>query len=142
MQMWPILCSFNALAPFTVAVYCGKAKPSSVQDYLSDFHQELQQLKQDGIVHGEKTLQVTVKAFICDAPARSFLKFLKTHNSYFACERCTVRGTYMGRVVLVRARGTLGLCQTAIHVLCEEVCGYMWKHLHCVQCALTNSLTR
>lgn len=101
MQMWPILCSFNALAPFTVAVYCGKAKPSSVQDYLSDFHQELQQLKQDGIVHGEKTLQVTVKAFICDAPARSFLKFLKTHNSYFACERCTVRGTYMGRVVLI-----------------------------------------
>ncbi|KAL0150376.1 hypothetical protein M9458_054193, partial [Cirrhinus mrigala] len=100
LQMWPILCSFHAFAPFIVALYCGKAKPSPVQDYLSDFLQELQHLKEDGIVHGEKTLQVTVKAFICDAPARSFLKCIKNHNSYFACERCTVRGTYVGRVVL------------------------------------------
>lgn len=100
LQMWPILCSFHDFAPFIVALYCGKAKPSPVKDYLSDFLQELQQLMQDGIVHGEKALQVTVKSFVCDAPARSFLKCIKNHNSYFACERCTVKGSYVGRVVL------------------------------------------
>lgn len=82
-------------------LHCGTLLwKSKIQDYLSDFLQELQHLKQDGIVHGDKTLQVTVKAFICDAPARSFLKCIKNHNRYFACERCTVRGTYVGRVVL------------------------------------------
>ncbi len=57
-------------------------------------------MQQDGIVHGGKALQLSVKAFICDAPARAFLKCIKNHNSYHSCERCTIRGTYDGRVVL------------------------------------------
>ncbi|KAL0195358.1 hypothetical protein M9458_008930, partial [Cirrhinus mrigala] len=91
--MWPILCSFHAFAPFIVAL---KQNPSPVEDYLSDFLQELQQLKQDGIVYGDKTPQPTVKALICDAPAQAFLKCINSHSSYFACERCTVRGTRCG----------------------------------------------
>lgn len=109
MQMWPILCSFHFCSPFIVALYCGQAKPNSVKDYLSDFLTELQQLEQDGIIHGRKTLQVTVKAFICDAPARAFLKCIKNHNSYYACERCTIKGTYVGRVVLGAAEPGLTL---------------------------------
>ncbi|KAL1250936.1 hypothetical protein QQF64_018732 [Cirrhinus molitorella] len=68
---------------------------------------KLQHLKQDGIVDGDKTLQGTVKAFICDAPARAFLKCIRNHNSYFACERCTVRGTYVGQVLGATALGVV-----------------------------------
>lgn len=94
LQMWPILCNFHNFAPFIVAIYCGDAKPNSVEEYLSYFLQELQQLQQDGIIHGAKALKLSVKAFICDAPARAFLKCIKNHNSYHSCERCTYRGTY------------------------------------------------
>ncbi|KAA0702698.1 hypothetical protein E1301_Tti011216 [Triplophysa tibetana] len=57
LQMWAILCGFHDFEFFIVPLYCGKAKPSPVQEYLSDFLQELQQLMQDGIVRGEKALQ-------------------------------------------------------------------------------------
>ena len=101
MQMWPILCSFHNFAPFIAAMYCGKAKPNKPEEYLSDFLTELEQLLRDGIVHGQKTLRLIVKAFVCDAPARAFLKCIKNHNSYYACKRCTIRGTYIdGRVFL------------------------------------------
>ncbi|XP_041926913.1 uncharacterized protein LOC121690429 isoform X2 [Alosa sapidissima] len=100
LQMWPILCNFDNFVPFIVAIYCGGSKPNSVEDYLSDFLQELQQLQEDGVVHGGEAISLSVKAFICDAPARAFLKCIKNHNSYHSCERCTIRGTYDGRVVL------------------------------------------
>lgn len=99
-QMWPILCRFRDFSPFIVALYCGHSKPSNIEEYLSDFILELQQLQQEGIVHRDTTYKVVVKAFICDAPARAFLKCIKNHNSYYACERCRTKGTYEGRVVL------------------------------------------
>ncbi len=116
LQMWPILCNFHDFAPFIVALYCGVAKPNSVEEYLSDFLQELQQLQQDGIVHGGKALQLSVKAFICDAPARAFLKCIKNHNSYHSCERCTIRGTYDGRVVLgAKEQGAVPRTEDGFH---------------------------
>ena len=77
-QIWPILCSFNDFVPFIVAIFCGKAKPNSAEEYLFDFLQEFQHLQQDGIVLEGKTFQVSLKAFICDAPARAFLKCIKS----------------------------------------------------------------
>ena len=102
LQFWPILCSFNSLQPFIVALFCGRTKPSSVQDYLCDFLHELQNLRKNGILCdvNEKKYKLAVKAFVCDAPARSFLKCTKSHSGYFACERCEVKGHWNGRVVL------------------------------------------
>ncbi|CAN7998523.1 unnamed protein product, partial [Ixodes pacificus] len=38
-------------------------------------------------------------AFICDAPAKSFILCIKGHTGYYSCTKCTVRGTYInGRV--------------------------------------------
>lgn len=44
-------------------------------------------------------LKVSVRSFVCDAPARSFLKCTKGHNAYYACERCIIKGKWNGRVV-------------------------------------------
>jgi hypothetical protein len=41
-------------------------------------------------------------AFVCDAPARAWLKCVKLHTAYNSCERCTVHGHYeAGRVTLL-----------------------------------------
>ena len=47
----------------------------------------------------EKHFNVEVKCFLCDAPARSFLKGIISHTGYNSSERCCVPGTYEGRVV-------------------------------------------
>lgn len=98
-QMWPILCSIKKFEPFVVALFCGNSKPSSVHDYLSDFLVELNNLVQNGISIGDAVLTVSVGSFICDAPARAFLKCIKGHNAYYACERCIIRGRWNRRVV-------------------------------------------
>ena len=98
-QLWPILCSFDKFEPFIVALFSGKSKPDCIEDYLNDFLEEYRELKLTGVRYNSKSYQVRVKGFVCDAPARAFLKCIKTHNGYFACERCTVKGTWKGRVV-------------------------------------------
>ena len=101
-QFWPILCSFHkpTLQPFVVAIFCGNGKPNSVKEYLGEFLQELTELRDTGIVHNGQRYQLTVKAFVCDAPSRSFVKCTKLHSGYYACERCVIKGSWNGRVVL------------------------------------------
>ncbi len=98
-QLWPILCKVGSGEPFMVALFCGSSKPTPVDNYLEDFSNELQELLRNGLAHREVVYQVVISAFICDAPARAFLKCIKGHTAYFACERCTIRGGWNGRIV-------------------------------------------
>lgn len=59
---------------------------------MSDFLLELGTILHEGIQFNEHVLHVKVNAFICDAPARAFLKGIKGHAGYDSCERCTVHG--------------------------------------------------
>ena len=43
--------------------------------------------------------KISLKAFICDTPVRSFLKCTKGHNGYYCCERCISTGVHKGRIV-------------------------------------------
>ncbi len=45
------------------------------------------------------TYNVAVKTFICDAPARAYLKCIKGHTAKDSCERYQIKGTWKGRVV-------------------------------------------
>ena len=38
-----------------------------------------------------------IKAFSCDSPALQFLKNIKGHTGFYACERCVIRGEYTKR---------------------------------------------
>ena len=97
--VWPILARFGDLDPFIVALYCGEGKPANVNEYLKDFCEEAERLKQDGLQHANVNYAVSVWIFTCDAPARSFVKCIKSHTGYYSCERCQVEGEYEGRVV-------------------------------------------
>ena len=50
--------------------------------------------------YGGKVFQVSLSCFVCDAPARAFLKCIKLHSGYSSCERCVVRGSYTSRRVV------------------------------------------
>lgn len=79
-QLWPILCSVKGFEPFVVALFCGSSKPDSLDNYLSDFLNELNELKRNGVSYNDETFRVSFLAFVRNAPARYFLKCTKSFN--------------------------------------------------------------
>jgi hypothetical protein len=97
MELWPILCLVRQVSPdpFVVGLYCGAKKPSSVSDYLHDFVNELSILLVEGILCDNVHYGVEISCFVCDAPARSFIKNVKSHTGYNGCDKCTQEGVYV-----------------------------------------------
>ena len=98
-QLWPILCQYEKSDPFLVAIYCGITKPKDCNLNLQDFLDEYCNLKHNGFFYNDKSYKISIRTFVCDAPARQFLKNIRSHNSHHGCERCTVKGVWEGRVV-------------------------------------------
>ena len=98
-QFWPILCKVDGGEPFIAALFHGHQKPTSVDDFLAEFLQEYEDLRENGLQFEGETYDVRVKCWVCDAPARCFLKNIKGHTGYYACERCKVKGLYRERKV-------------------------------------------
>ncbi|CAG7830702.1 unnamed protein product, partial [Allacma fusca] len=100
-QFWPLLGICNqtkSRKPFLIAVFEGKSKPKSLNMYLKKFVDETKLLEKDGIEFEGKKFKFAIHCFVADAPARSFLKCVKTHNGYFSCEKCEQEGEWLGRV--------------------------------------------
>jgi len=85
---------------FLVALYYGSGKPTSLPEFLEEFLTEFQQLKNNGVQQENKTFHFNIKAFVCDAPARAYLKCIKGHTGYFACERCTIKGYWKSNRII------------------------------------------
>jgi len=101
-SLWPILGLIREVnsSPFPIAIFCSKSKPSSLDEYLHDYITEMNELINTGFGHEEKIYHVTLGAVICDAPARAFLKCIKTHSGYDSCERCLQSGEWCNKVIL------------------------------------------
>ena len=82
MQFWPILAyaSGTETNPFPIGIYCGKKKPENIQIFLEPFLTEVKQRN------------IKVHLFCCDAPARSFIFGVKSHNAFSGCGKCTQKG--------------------------------------------------
>lgn len=97
LQLWPILGCLQGLKerkPFVIALFCGKSKPKSLAEYLTDLVDELRHLASGFNVRG-KQFFLQVGCIICDAPARAFIKAVKTHTGYSSCGKCTQTGIYL-----------------------------------------------
>ena len=101
-SFWPILCivkeKINA-EPFIIGLWVGSSKPTDPNDYLEPFICEMGCLMENGLTFHGKDYTVSVKNFVCDTPARSFIKFTKGNTGYHGCDFCECRGRYfMNRV--------------------------------------------
>lgn len=54
-------------------------------------------LENNGILVNNQKYTFHVICIIADAPARAFLKCIKSHNSLYGCEKFTQEGFYIGR---------------------------------------------
>lgn len=103
-EFWPILGLIFSLpnaSVFIIGLYCGTGKPLLIDDFLFDFVEEAKQLSSLGFFFNGKQFSVQIGPFICDAPARAFVKCIKSHNGYHGCDKCVEEGTWNDRIVLI-----------------------------------------
>lgn len=99
-QVWPILCyasdtNNEEISPvFAVAIFHGNTKPP-IDEYFREFVLETKNIVNEGYVFEGNTIEVNIRAFICDAPAKSYCTGVKSHNAYFGCSKCTQEGVYV-----------------------------------------------
>ena len=90
-SLWHVLGAIRE-APecgvLTFALFFGKQKPTPLDEYLSDFITEMKEMLQSGLKIGDIHFNVSLGAFVCDAPARAYVKCVKGHAGYGSCERC------------------------------------------------------
>lgn len=76
-QVWPILAQIfeiPKMKPLVIGIYAGYTKPPSSSEYLAKFCDELIDVVRNGVNLNEHTINVKIRCFICDTPARSFIK--------------------------------------------------------------------
>lgn len=77
-EFWPILGSIHEipnLKPMVFGIFCGLGKPSTLQQYLGPFTTEMEKLMAEGYkMASGQTIPVSIRAIICDSPARAFIK--------------------------------------------------------------------
>lgn len=78
--------------PFTVALYSGTHKPKRLEEFVDKFICEINELLCNGLIIEQTHFSVKIKTFICDTPARPYLKCVKGHMSFDGCKRCHVKG--------------------------------------------------
>lgn len=74
-EFWPILATIHeiAISPLIVAIFYGQSKPP-VNDFLNDFVNEMKHLIENGIDLNGKHFAIGIGNFVCDSPARAFIK--------------------------------------------------------------------
>ncbi|XP_058064827.1 uncharacterized protein LOC131214476, partial [Anopheles bellator] len=92
LQAWPVLGTIveePKLRPFVIGVFCGKKKPQHIEEYLRPFVDEMRDLMATPCIVNGFIVNVRLQAFICDTPARAFLKGTVHSNGYHGCQKCT-----------------------------------------------------
>lgn len=100
-SLWPILGAFvdqKSVSPFVIGAWVGRGHPKSSDDFLKDLANELKILKSKKALVGRNQIQknVILRSFICDAPAKAFVKNLKNHNAKSGCMECDQEGLIAG----------------------------------------------
>lgn len=80
-QFWPIfgtIFEFPQIKPFVIAIWSDEGKPL-VNEFLKEFVEELKLIMRNGVKIKNFMIQVEIKVFILDTPARAFIKGVYCH---------------------------------------------------------------
>lgn len=102
-SIWPVLVIIkesNDKQPIPICAYEGDGKPKDLNQFLDNFIQEALLIFSEGCIVNNISYSFDKNKcmFICDAPARAFVKGIKGHNGYYGCDRCHTKGKWMGKM--------------------------------------------
>jgi hypothetical protein len=98
-SVWPILVSILGGAnttPAVVGFYVGEGKPEDIELYLNGFVKDFEAVSTSGLCVNSKYYNIDKNRciFVCDAPAKAFVKCIKGHSGYYGCDKCYTKGFY------------------------------------------------
>ncbi|VDP80118.1 unnamed protein product [Schistosoma mattheei] len=96
-QLWPILGRIIASRfsdVFMMGIYGGNSKPAGFNGFSADTISEIKEMTDVCLfsVKFNKFIAIRLAAVICDAPARSSVRYTVNHNGKAGCDRCTIIG--------------------------------------------------
>lgn len=62
------------IKPIVISVWYGPGKPTDLNEYLGPFVNELKEILRDGLIINSYIITIFCHCFICDSPARAFIK--------------------------------------------------------------------
>lgn len=72
------------IKPFVIAIWSGTSKPNNLDEFLRPLVNELNAQYHTGIMINSFRIDVKCKSFICDSPARAFIKgFNRFFSNFF-----------------------------------------------------------
>lgn len=77
LEFWPILfniAEMPRIPAMVIGIYCGPKKCADLKIYLSTFVDEMKQAMENGIIINSQKITVKIRCFICDSPARAYVK--------------------------------------------------------------------
>lgn len=122
LQFWPILGLIRnfASSPFVIGIFCGNSKPSPLKKFLKKFIDEMIDLRISGFILHNMNYSVEILNFICDAPAKAYIKGIKSHGGYSSCDKCWEFGDYSHTGGKVIFKGTSSSLRTDEQFVKEE----------------------
>lgn len=69
-----LLLGMDDIAPFIVSIWCGDSKPKNINEFLEPFVKELKTIMEKGVYVNNNLINIFVRCFVCDTPARSLIK--------------------------------------------------------------------
>lgn len=93
-EFWPILALIQNTSqshPVVVAIYYGQGKPN-IKTFLTKFVDELTYLPANGIQKNGQYFKIKIKAFVCDSPARAFIKGTAYYINKVYVKRIKIKG--------------------------------------------------
>lgn len=69
-----IIPEMSQIEPIVIAIWCGNGKPTVLNDFLDPFVNELNEILENGILINNYQITVSIRCFICDTPARAYIK--------------------------------------------------------------------
>lgn len=76
-EFWPILFNIDEypdIKPMVIGIYSGKHKPTDLTTFLNPFVDEMEEVCRNGILINGFKITVLIRGFVCDSPARAFVK--------------------------------------------------------------------
>lgn len=113
-QFWPILGRFVNIEhkiPFIIGIFSGTSKPNNLDEFSREFLNEYRELNTNGLHFGEKIVYIDIHSVICDAPARAFVKCVKSYSGYHGCDKCTQEGEWKGKMTFPETNAPSELMQ-------------------------------
>ncbi|XP_065075507.1 uncharacterized protein LOC135699230 [Ochlerotatus camptorhynchus] len=95
-QVWLILFNIHSfmpeIDPMVIGVFHGRSKPKKIEQFLEPFASKILPILENGLVINGFKMLVKIRAFICDSPARAFIKGVVNFNSLHGCLKCCTVG--------------------------------------------------